>query len=98
MREKRSRRTHLKEFKTDCVKHLIKSGKTSVYIAKELGILPESLSRWRREYEDTEKEAFTGNGNVRDQELYDLRKELVNVKEERDILKKATAIFSKTQL
>ena len=41
--------------------------------------------------------AFPGNGNPRDEELARLRKELAEVSEERDILRKAVAIFSKTK-
>jgi transposase len=39
--------------------------------------------------------AFPGNGKPRDAELAELRKEVKNLREERDILRKAVAIFSK---
>ena len=44
--------------------------------------------------EDGER-AFPGNGKPRDAELAELRKENKNLREERDILRKAVAIFSK---
>jgi len=40
---------------------------------------------------------FPGQGNPRDEELARLRKELADVTLERDILKKAVAIFSKPE-
>ena len=40
--------------------------------------------------------AFPGNGKPRDAELAELRKEVKNLREERDILRKAVAIFSET--
>jgi len=55
------------------------------------------LNRWIREYKADSKYAFPGLGNLKEPEkkLYELRKELADTKMERDILKKALAIFSK---
>jgi transposase len=53
------------------------------------------LQRWKREAEQQGLKAFPGHGNPRDEELSQLRKENAELKEERDILKKALAIFSK---
>ena len=50
---------------------------------------------WKRELQDGNLRAFPGHGNPRDEELYRLRKELAEITEERDILRKAVAIFSK---
>jgi len=41
------------------------------------------------------KKAFPGQGNPIEAELARIKRELLDVKEERDILKKAVAIFSK---
>jgi transposase len=49
----------------------------------------------KRELNEENVRAFPGHGNPRDEELTRLRKELADVKMERDILKKAVAIFSK---
>ena len=43
------------------------------------------------------EKSFPGKGNPRDEELFKLKRELADTKEERDILKKALAIFSKGQ-
>ena len=52
---------------------------------------------WIREYSDDPEYAFPGQGKLKtpDEELYRLRKENKDLKEERDILKKALSIFSK---
>lgn len=92
-----SRRKYTKDFKLECVQYLLKSDKTNTAIAAELGIKQDVLSRWKREYEKSSDKAFPGNGNPVEAELFQLRKELASVKEERDILKKALAIFSKTK-
>ena len=91
-----TRRKYDKQFKIDAVELLKNSDKTIAEIAHDLGIRYDLLSRWNREFETDNKQAFTGNGNPRDEDLAKLKKELANVQEERDILKKALAIFSKT--
>ena len=53
------------------------------------------LCRWKREFDTHEEKAFPGQGNPVEAELAQLKRELSDVKEERDILKKAVAIFSK---
>lgn len=91
MRQKR--RTYTKEFKEDAVNILRGSDKPLTVIASELGIDHSILSRWNREFDDTN--AFPGNGKPKDEENYLLKKEIAHLKEEREILKKALAIFSK---
>jgi len=92
-----SRRKFDQQFKIDAVQLLDSSGRTAKEIADNLGIDNNVLSRWRREFTEGNKKAFPGKGNPRDEELFRLRKELADVKMERDILKKAVAIFSKTE-
>jgi transposase len=55
------------------------------------------LHRWIREYNSDNQHSFPGLGNLKepDEEIRQLRKQLADAKEERDILKKALAIFSK---
>jgi transposase len=69
-------------------------------IAEELGIRVELLYRWRREFKKYENNCFPGKGkpNMTDLEKENarLRKELRDAKMERDILKKAVSIFSKS--
>jgi len=92
------RRTFTKEFKKDAVELLLKKGKPATEIAGNLGIRTELLYRWKREYLSTDRDAFVGSGNMADPEKAELKaalKRARDAEEERDILKKALAIFSK---
>lgn len=92
-----SRRQYTKEFKIEAVR-LSEQSDVSVYaVAIELGIHPNSLYKWRRQYLAEGKDAFPGHGKLRpaDDEVRQLRRELARVREQRDILKKAVAFFSR---
>jgi len=76
------------------------SGKSINELTGDLGIGCSMLARWKREQEEYKDNAFPGLGKVRrgtdlEEENRRLKKELSLVQEERDILKKAVAIFSK---
>ena len=64
-------------------------------IERDLGIGSGQVYRWRKELQAAGERAFPGNGTPRDEELVRLRKEVATLREERDILRKAVAIFSK---
>ena len=89
-----SRRTYDKQFKIDAVKMVKPGEKSASEVGRNLGISPDLVARWKREFEEEEKKAFTGHGNPRDEEITRLKKENAELKMERDILKKAMAIFS----
>jgi len=90
------RRSYDKEFKLNAIKFLNESGKKLREVEDELGIGNGCLSHWRKEFEECEKSAFPGNGNINDahKELVQLKRENAILKEERDILKKAMGIFT----
>jgi len=99
MDEKRSRRQFTREFKFEAVELLLNGDKTAVEVARNLGIRVELLYRWKNECVSNKAQAFPGTGHLADPEeerIRTLERELVSVTEERDILKKALAIFSKT--
>jgi transposase len=93
----KKQRQYDREFKLNAVKLYRESGKGLAKIASDLGIPMSTLSTWMRQFKEHGKDSFPGSGVLKpcDQELYRLRKELADVKQERDILKKAVAIFSK---
>ncbi len=90
------KRLYDKEFKLNALS-LYKSGKSAGQVCRDLGIPGSTFSGWIKEYEGDGKSAFLGSGNVKasNKSEHDLKKELEDVKLERDILKKALAIFSK---
>ena len=90
-----NRRKYSVEYKREAV-GLAKSGTKPVsQVARELGIHAGVLSRWCREMAVDESTAFRGQGKPRDEELVTLKRELVQVKKERDFLKEAAAFFAR---
>jgi transposase len=91
-----NRRHHSSEFKLEAVK-LILNGRSTSEVAAGLGISPAMLSRWKREYLKEQTNAFPGKGYLKpeQQRIKDLEKQVRDLEEERNILKKAVAIFSR---
>jgi transposase len=82
------------EFRREAVALLKRSGKTVPQLAGELGVSPQSLRNWARQLAVDAGKAEGLTSDERD-ELRRLRRELKNVTEEREILKKAAAFFAK---
>ncbi len=92
------RRHYDKQFKIDAVELTLKGDKTTKQVAENLGINSYVLYRWRSKYLAEKENAFPGTGNAKDSEaekLRNLERELRIVTEEREILKKALAVFSR---
>lgn len=87
-----------KAFKIEAVRLLSSGDKPASELAMELGIKRTLLYRWRDQFEAKGEAAFSGSGRPRNDQLSEvskLKKELKEVTEERDILKKAAAYFAK---
>lgn len=95
----RERKAYPKEFKLMSVE-LSNTRNDLTALAKELDIKPSLLYRWRKEYSTKQNGSFPGNGKViltdAGQELARIKKELRETQMERDILKKAVSIFSRS--
>ena len=94
----KERRMYPPEFKREAVELMKNSEKSVKEIAADLGIRTELLHRWKREQLSAGDHSFPGQGNLGDPEEASrraLEKRLRDAEEERDILKKALAIFSK---
>lgn len=83
-----------KEFKVNAVKIYLSNDKSMEQIARDLGISRASLGHWVTQYKKEGERSFPGSGHVIEEELKALKRELYLVRQERDILKKAVAIFS----
>lgn len=92
---KKTRRKYSAEFKREAVALANQPGQTIVGVAADLGIGASLLQRWKRELSEHGQQAFVGQGVARDEELMGLRRELAQVKRERDFLKSAAAYFAK---
>ncbi len=69
-------------------------------MAGELGIREDLVNRWKREHEQYREGSFSGHGvanmTAEQKEIARLKKELSDARIERDILKKAVSIFSRS--
>ena len=95
---KSKRQRFTPEYKLEAVRLSAEGTKSIAAVAADLGITANQLHRWRRQHADRGLAAFPGNGNINslDEELHRLRRDLRQVTEERDFLKKATVFFAKT--
>ena len=86
-------------FKVEAVRLLKEGSNPASEVAMQLGIKRTLLYRWRDEFDKKGDAAFARNpGRPKAEnlsELSRLKRELAEVKEERDILKKAAAYFAK---
>lgn len=82
------------EFKESAVKLAIESKQAVAKTAKELGITKTTLYSWVNKYSKP-KESIMRTDEYLYDELKRLKKELVRVTQERDLLKKAAAYFAK---
>lgn len=92
------RKQYDREFKVMAVE-LSKNRSDLSVLSKELEIKPSLLYRWRKELEAKASTSFPGKGKViytpEQAEIHRLKKELLDMQQERDILKKAVSIFSR---
>ena len=97
MNGSRTRRKYDRDFKLRAVKLVVGGGRPAAKVARELGIHANMLHRWKHQFLNDQEHSFPGKGHLKpqDEEVRRLRRELVDITEERDILKKAVAIFSK---
>ena len=90
---------YTKEFKLEAIRLLDSGDKPASEIAMELGVKRTLLYRWRDQVKESGDLAFSGTtGRPRNDQLSEvsrLKKELKDVTEERDILKKAAAYFAR---
>lgn len=95
---KRTKQDYTTEFRSRAVSMVISSEKTTAQIAKDLGMNVTTLYSWVSTAKSSESAVEEPNNAQLFDELKRLKKELAEVKEQRDILKKATAYFAKESL
>ena len=92
----KKRRQFDRAFKVEAVRLATQGDRPVAAVARDLGIGENLLHRWKQQFTDQLEQAFVGTGNLTPEqaELRRLRRELADVTEERDILKKAISVFS----
>jgi transposase len=86
-----------KAFKEQVALRILAKESTVGDTAKELNVHYTTVRDWVRTYKRDGESAFPGSGNLKaeDDEMRKLRKQLADLKEENEILKKAAAYFAK---
>jgi len=88
------RRQYTEEFKRETVELIKSSGKSKAQVARELGISDQNISRWWQAYGQPDN--LDESQTVSKEDYKAIQAELRRVTEERDILKKALNIFSRS--
>jgi transposase len=91
------RRKYSREFKLEAVNLVRESGIAIVRAARDLNLNHNVLRRWLKEHDSDPKHAYPGLGLMKPEQLEidRLRKEVTQLKAERDILKKFAAYFAR---
>jgi transposase len=93
---KQTRRRFSREFKLEAVRQLT-NGRRLADVARELGVEAQVMRRWVQQVQVDPATAFPGNGRAprEEAELQRLRREVTQLRAERDFLKKVAAFFAK---
>lgn len=92
---RRVRRQFTDEFKAGAVRLVLDEGKTVGAVARELDLTASALADWVRKAQADRTKGRTGLTGVEREELARLRKEVRELRMEREVLKKAAAFFAK---
>lgn len=93
-KRQRLRRSFTKEFKAEVVELVRASGKTVAEVARDMDLTESAVREWVRQA-DVDAGRRDGLSTAEREELARLRKENRVLREERDILKRATAFFAR---
>ncbi len=97
MEKKQKRRVFDQQFKQDAVDLVVKGGRTVASVARDLGIDQNTLHSWKHSLapDAVDGGPHSGTPGGDSVEVRKLRRALALAEEERDILKKALAVFSR---
>ena len=93
---------YTEDFRREAVRRSEDPKTSAAEIAKELGIHPGQIYNWRRQYKRLSEKQFNSMNGVdyskqESEEVRKLKRQIADLKEENEFLKKATAYFSKDQ-
>ena len=94
------RRKFSREFKVEAVRLVRQRGVSMAQAARDLDLHVNVLRKWVHDFDADPGSAFPGHGQMKPEqlEIERLRREVVKLKAERDILKKAAAYFAKDSI
>ena len=91
---------YTEDFRREAVRRSEDPNVSAADVAKELGIHPGQIYNWRRQYKRLSEKQFNSMNGVdysksESEEMRELKRQIADLKEENEFLKKATAYFSK---
>ena len=91
------RRKYSCEFKLEAVRLIKERHVSFAQASQDLGVHQSQLRSWVKALADDPQHAFPGQGQMKPEqaEIAQLKREVIKLKAERDILKKAAAYFAK---
>lgn len=94
------RRKFTREFKLEAVRLIRDRGVSYAQASADLNVHTSQLRSWVHKFSDDPQHAFPGNGQMKPEqlEIAQLKREVIRLKAERDILKKAAAYFAKESM
>jgi len=90
-----SQKQYTREFKLDAVTMALSSKHSQAHVARELGVTKSTLYTWISNYRS--EVLHDSHSLSEESELAALKKEVHQLRQEREILKKAAAYFAKNQ-
>lgn len=96
----KEQRTFTRELKQEAIQLVRSSTKSLAQMARDLGIADSTLHHWCKQFSAHGEQAFPGSGHQtpQEEEMRHLKRENELLRQERDILKEALGIFSRSQL
>jgi len=96
-KSKKKRKKHPEEFKREAVRLLESRGERTVAdVAASLGVAENLLHAWKRKFGGAaEQVRRERGGETAEDELKRLRREVTQLKQEREVLKKSVAFFAR---
>jgi transposase len=90
----KSKPPYPEEFRREAVE-LVRQGRSIPDVAESLGMSGQSLRNWVRQEQLDRRERDDGLTSAEREELRELRRRVRRLEQERDILKRATALFAR---
>lgn len=102
MARKKRAQAYTEEFRREAVKRAEKEGNTTASVAKELGVSPQQIYNWRRQFNRLSDKQFNSIDGVdyskkESEEIRKLRREKAALEKELEFVKKAAAYFANNQ-
>ena len=94
-KKRRPRRSFTDEFKAGAVRLVLDEGKTTAEVARDLDLHGSVVGTWVKHARADRTKGKTGLTTAEREELAKLKKEVRELRMERDLLKKCAALFAR---